>query len=132
MDSQDIRMLLKGLKRYKTSKTELQNKLEILNTQATKITPTYGNKGGGGKSSTSKVENNVVKMQTIEESIRKLDLLIESAEKYLSHLKYYQRLFVEECVVNGLSYQEMAMQEDTTYENVKKIVDNSIKYLEKF
>lgn len=132
MDSQDIRTLLKGLKRYRASKKDLQNKLEILNAQATKVTPTYGDKGSGGKSSSSKVENNVLKKQTIEDSIKKLDLLITSAEKYLSRLKLYQRLFVEECLVNGLPYQEMAIREDITYENVKKIIDNSLKYLEKF
>lgn len=132
MNSQDIRLLLRNQKRYKENVKKLQDEIEVYRAKASKVTASYDNKGGSnGRNTSSKVENNVIKIQQYEDTIRKLNMLIECGDKYLNRLKLYQRVFVEDCVVNGISYQEVALREDTSYENVKKIVDNALKKLEK-
>lgn len=129
MTSKDIKYLFRNVKRYQENVKILREKIEILKAQAEKITPQYGGEGGGAPGSSSKVENNVIKYAQLTSDLQAYEILIEQAEKYLQRLKIYQRQMVVACLVNHVSYSEVAKSENTTSHNVKKICDNAIKTL---
>ena len=128
MDTQEVKRLLRNLNRYKSKSKELQERVEIFRTQAEKITPSYGNSGGGsGFNSSSKVEDNVIKYEQLLDEIKRLDGLVAQGYAMMGKLKSYQRYIVRSCLVYHMSYMKMAERENTTSHNVKKICDNAIR-----
>lgn len=133
MDSKDIKYLFRNYNRYKQLIENQKERLQQIRTQAEKITPSYSSDGGGGgKSSKSKVEDNVIKMAEIEQNIDKLQRLVDSADMYRARLKTYQRRIITIALIGNNTLEYVAYLEDTTPENIKKIIKSALKYLERF
>lgn len=133
MDIKDIKYLFRNYERYTQLIENQKEKLAMLRAQAEKITPSYSeNSGGGGKNNKSKVEENVIKMHEIESNIQKLEMFINTADDMLKKLKSHQRKLITLVYINNNSYEYAAMVEDTTPENIRKIVNSAFKVLEKY
>lgn len=123
MTKKELVYLFRNVNRYKRMIKNLQEKVEILETQATKITPSYSEEGGGGSfNSSSKVENNAVKIHDIEKQIEDLQFMVDTAEKYLDGMKSHQRFLIKQVYVYHLPMEKVAEKEKTTLGNVKKII----------
>lgn len=132
MEAQDIRYLFRNYNRYKQIIENLKDKLQTLRTQAEKITPNYGSEGGsGGKNSNSKVENYAIKIQECEDNIKKIQMFVDTADDYLRQLKTHQRKLIKDVLINDNSYEYIANIEDTTPENIRKMVNSALNYLAK-
>lgn len=125
MEKQELKYLLRNLKRYEKNIESLYLEVEVLRTQAMKITPTYsGEPGGGGVS--SKVEDNVIKYEDKLLKIKALEDKVKYAKKCLNQLKAYQRYIVVSCLVYHAPIKQMAFKEHTSPGNISKIIDNAL------
>lgn len=109
----------------------LKERVEELEAKATKITPSYSEGSGGSVFNTSsKVENNSIKIADIKCNIEVLEDKIKEADMLLSMLKPYQRYLIKKCLINGNSFSSVAKSERTTSSNIAKMIDNAIEYLQ--
>lgn len=133
MNSKDIKYLFRNYYRYKQLIENQKEKLQQIRTQAEKITPSYSeNSGGGGSGNKSKVEENAIKICEVENSIKKLEMLVNTAEEYLKRLKAHQRHLIISVLMDGNTYEYVAYQEDTSPENIRKMIKSALRYLEQF
>lgn len=128
----NVKMLFVRYNENKANIEALKERIEEIETKATKITPGYSDNGGSsGFNSSSKVENNCIKVVDLQNKIDTLEWKIKEADRLLYMLKPYQRHLVTRCYIDGSSFSVVARQEKTTADNIKKILDLAIKNLNK-
>lgn len=122
MQREDINQLLKGYYRYKDTVERLKAKVEILEAQATKVTPSYdANKGNIPKDNpkSSKVEANAIKIAEAKQLIEQYERLIAAADDLLRALRPHQRYLIRCIVCNNMDVSTFAKREGLTTQTVK-------------
>lgn len=123
-----MRKLLYNYKRNCNRVRSLKERIEYLRTQAEKITPTLSDdKGMGSHDSSSRVEENVIKIIELERQLKITEDRVNKCDDFLENLKPYQRYIITNCIVNHIPYAVIAKRENTTPQNVSKIVNKAIK-----
>lgn len=116
---------------YKANKrkiAELQEKIEYLRAKAEKITPTYSDdKTGGAFGTGSKVEENMIRILELEEDLKKIEERIDATKSFLDTLKPYRYHIVWSCLVEHMPYHLVARKENTSTQNIAKIVNKALK-----
>jgi len=116
---------------YKANKrkiAELQEKIEYLRAKAEKITPTYSNdKGGFTKNTSSKVEDNAIKILELEKRQQGYIIRVKRADDFLETLKPYQRTLIKYNLVDHMPFYVIAKRERTSVQNIAKIINKALK-----
>lgn len=136
MDREDVNQLLQGYYRYKDAVDSLKTKLEILEAQATKVTPSYDpNKGNIPKNNpkSSKIEKNAIKIAEAKDQIEKYERLISITDNMLKTLRPHQRYLIKCIVSNKMDFKQFAKREgiknpQTVKNNLEKIYQKLEKY----
>ena len=136
MDREDVNQLLQGYYRYKDAVDSLKTKLEILEAQATKVTPSYDpNKGNIPKNNpkSSKIEKNAIKIAEAKDQIEKYERLISITDNMLKTLRPHQRYLIKCIVSNKMDFKQFAKREgiknpQTVRNNLEKIYQKLEKY----
>ena len=128
MDREEVNQLFKNYYVYKDRIKTLKDAVERLETQATKVTPSYDpNKGGVPKNNpkSSKIEKNAVKIADIQKNIDRLQRYIDVADTVLMRIKPHNRYMIKCIISNNMSYEEFAkragIQKQTVRNNMEKI-----------
>lgn len=130
MEKRQVKKLFTTLNANRMKVLQLEEDILYLETVAEKITTSYSeDKGGGSFDTTSKIEKNCVKIADLQTKIDFLRAKITHTEDLMLKLKPYQRYIVSNCIVHHIPYSVMAEQEDTTANNIQKIIDNAINWL---
>lgn len=129
MDKTDIVYLLRNYERNKGNILAIMSKIEQLETIATRTTPQYENDGSQHSkySSNSKVEKACIKIQTYNEQMEQIKILVDATENELSKLKAYQRFIVLEHYSKRKKIPVIAREQKTSVSNINKILARSIK-----
>lgn len=106
---------------------EIQERIDILRTQAEKITPTLSDDTSHSSDTTSKVERNVIKIVELERRIDKLKNTIKQCDDFLAGLKPYQRYIIKTCLIDHVPYAVIARRENTSTQNIAKIINKALK-----
>lgn len=92
---------------------------------AEKITTSYNQDGGTGGED-SKIEKYAIKMAEISKQRDRYIKQIQEAEEILYRLKPHQRYFISTCLIHHIPVSVVAFQEDTTSENIRKMIFNAL------
>lgn len=132
MNRYEIKAMYRNLNKNKKNYKEICNRIEELETKATKITPTYvkDETGPGGFGVSSKVENYAILISEQRERAERLRQRIELADSLLTHLKSHQRYLIKLCLIYHNSYEYVAKKENTSARNIYNIVCNAVIDLE--
>ena len=136
MDREDINQLLEGYYRYKGAVERLQEKIAILEAQATKISPSYDpNKGNIPKNNpkASKIEKYAVKIAEAKDQIEQYEKLITITDNMLKTLRPHQRYLIRCIVSNKMDLKEFAKREGIkSPQSVKITLEKVYQKLEKY
>ena len=122
-----MRNKLYHYKNLKIRIREIQERIDILRTQAEKITPTLSDDTSHSSDTSSKVERNVIKIVELERRIDKIKNTIQQCDDFLAGLKPYQRYIVKTCLIDHVPYTVIARRENTSTQNIAKIINKALK-----
>lgn len=104
---------------------KLNEKIIYYETLAEKITTSYS-QDSSSNGTDSKTEKYAIKVVELMKQKERYTKNIKDAETIIKALKPHQRYFVSTCLVHHIPVSVVAFQEDTTSENIRKMIFNAI------
>lgn len=106
---------------------QLDEDIAIFKAKAEKITPTYSkDKGGFTNNTSSKVEDNAIKILELEKRQQGYIIRVKRADDFLETLKPYQRTLIKYNLVDHMPFYVIAKREHTSVQNIAKIINKAL------